>query len=415
MKHLFALIVAVMVGLPCYAEAPREGRLLIIGGALDYDDPKIFHVFIGDAMRVSRETPIRIGVLPTASGEPERSGRLTAEDIVRHAKTYPLFERVGAEDPVDVRVIDVTTANPASAKDPSVVEQIDACDALWFTGGDQSRITAVFRPGDEDTPAYEAVLRVLERGGVVAGTSAGAAMMPERMIRWGNSVEALLVGRSDVAEDRGVGVGLGMGLLDGVMIDQHFMERRRLGRLIVAMHTEGIAMGIGVNENRALRVDLVSRVATPVGEEAVVVVRAFDKSTMAGSRYPGAISNGYRMSMLSDADRSVIDLDTGLIAARGADREASIEAVAPRFGAGFGKLSETGLGLVTWSDPVTRVMASSVIGLPVALTRKAVVADVDVERAERIRAEIEAEVEERGVAEPAHPRAWPGLTGDDDA
>ncbi|MEO0587002.1 MAG: cyanophycinase [Planctomycetota bacterium] len=246
--------VGVTVGLAWGAAAGPV--LVIVGGALQAENEAVFRAVLD---RVGPEG--RLGVLPTASGVPAETG----------PKAVGLFETYAGPGQV-VELIDIRHDTPEKAMDASYAERIAACDGLWFVGGVQSRIVAVFRPEGRDTPAYAAVLEVLERGGVVGGTSAGAAMMSDPMVRWGNSHEALLIGRSDELPDWGVGVGRGMGLLPFGVTDQHFVRRGRLGRLVVALETSGETVGFGVGENSALVVDLDDESAEVIGEPGVVAV-----------------------------------------------------------------------------------------------------------------------------------------------
>ncbi|MEM6333965.1 MAG: cyanophycinase [Planctomycetota bacterium] len=230
--------------------------LVIVGGALQAENEAVFRAVLD---RIGPEG--RLGVLPTASGVPAETG----------PKAVGLFETYAGPGQV-VELIDIRHDTPEKALESSYAQRIAACDGLWFVGGDQSRIVAVFRPEGGDTPAYDAVLGVLERGGVIGGTSAGAAMMSDPMVRWGNSHEALLIGRSDELSSWGVGVGRGMGLLPFGVTDQHFVRRGRLGRLVVALETSGETLGLGVGEDSALVVDLDARSAEVIGEPGVVAV-----------------------------------------------------------------------------------------------------------------------------------------------
>ncbi|WP_428387633.1 cyanophycinase [Mucisphaera sp.] len=400
MKQSLLTALAILIGIclanPLKAQAPTNGHLLIIGGALDYEDPKIYHHFLDLARQNTKQRPVRIAVIPTASGNPERSGRLTAEDILKHAATHPSYEHLKIDDHLRVSILEITTANPEAAHDPDIVAQIDASDALWFTGGDQSRITAVFRPEAGDTPAFRAVRRLLERGGVVAGTSAGAAMMPERMIRWGNSEEALLIGRSDVIEDRGVGVGQGMGLMDDVMIDQHFLERQRMGRLIVGMHTEGIWLGLGINENRALAVDLHEGTGKAIGHHAVFVV---DNRYRSNDPRERLMTDGYRMSLLSDGDE--IELATGLIHTHRENAEFESTTL---FGEAMGAPDNV-VVIPVW-DRFHRSTTDAVFYARVHISRD-FFPEPDVRQAaKRLRAEIDEQLANLQLTESPPPIAW---------
>ena len=232
MRTLFMLI----VGLLLTGCAQQHGRLLIIGGALDADNAPIYR-----ALEREPDERLRIVVIPTASGVPERSGPGTAMDL--HANL---------ERPT------VTVIDPRTAPMREVVRAIDGADAVWFTGGDQRRITEHLL----DTPAHRACFRLLDRGGTIAGTSAGAAMMGDVMITGGR--------RDEVETARG------MGFLPGVLTDQHFRERERLERLSAAMTRHEIGVGVGVNENRAVLVDLGTRQMRTIGALACTYL-VFDR------------------------------------------------------------------------------------------------------------------------------------------
>ncbi len=282
------------------AAAGWSGRLLIIGGGLRNDNVEVWRVFADAAGAAPR-----IGVIPTASGLPE-AGATTATDIRTHLPRAM------------IDVIDIREESAHLAHDAEVVERIRACNVLWFTGGDQSRITAVFRPEGSETPAYAAVREVLQRGGVIAGTSAGAAMMSDPMITGGRGESALRaalglgVGEGGGGEEgpagsrrSAPGIGPGMGLFPYGLTDQHFLRRARLGRLIVAMHGTGQMRGYGIADNRAILVDLGSHSIRPIGEDALVLV------DLSRATFTGDAMLDVRLSLLSTGDR--VDGRTGMV------------------------------------------------------------------------------------------------------
>ena len=131
----------------------------------------------------------------------------------------------------NIAIIDITAADPARAADPAVVEQIRGCTGLFFSGGEQLRITrALIGEDGADTPALTAVREVFERGGVIAGTSAGAAAMsqpmisvsglPDQVLDYG--MDSLDFGMATAISRRGLFVSRGLGLFGGGLIDQHF-------------------------------------------------------------------------------------------------------------------------------------------------------------------------------------------------
>jgi cyanophycinase len=215
-------------------------QLMIIGGAEDRTgDCQILREFV----RRSGARDARIVVLTAATSEPEASG-----------KTYiEVFERLGA---ADVRVVD--TRDRQDAEKPEGVNAIAQATGIFFTGGDQARIVRAIK----DTILDDAIRKRYKEGAVVGGTSAGAAMMPDKMIVDGDSETSP---RADVVQ-----MGEGMGFLPGVVIDQHFAQRGRLGRLLSALLLEPSDLGFGIDENTAMVV--VDDEFTVIGEGAVTVV-----------------------------------------------------------------------------------------------------------------------------------------------
>lgn len=253
---------------------PSRGSLLIIGGGLEDDNAAIFGRFLELA------GPGRIGVIPTASGDAD-AGAVTVQRLRRFGPSR------------DIVVIPLTKYDAGRADEAQIAALIRSCTGLWFTGGDQSRITAVFRPGPRggtrDTEAYRATLDVLARGGVIAGTSAGAAVMSDPMITGGTSADALASGATwtdQPREGQGVGLAPGLGYFPFGLTDQHFLERGRLGRLVVALRATGVKTGFGVSENAALEVDLSSGEARAWGEHAVTVVSPAGAGVVNGSAMP---------------------------------------------------------------------------------------------------------------------------------
>jgi len=243
--------------LPSTVRGPRaSGSLLICGGGMQDDNVAIYERFMQLADKAHRLPdgyvgPARIGVVPTATGAESRA-----------SETLELLRSFAGSR--DVCMIPLYMEDVTKGDDLTIMLLLDSCSALWFVGGDQSRITAVFRPiGSDgqrhDTMAYKATLRILERDGVIAGTSAGAAMMTDPMLTGGTSTDALKNGATwtnDVHGGQGVGLAPGMGYITGVLVDQHFLERGRLGRLLVAMRAANIERGYGINEDAALEVNL---------------------------------------------------------------------------------------------------------------------------------------------------------------
>jgi len=127
---------------------------------------------------------------------------------------------------------------------PSKVKILDDASGVFFTGGDQIKITSQIG----DTPIFERIREIYDDGGVIAGTSAGAAVMSETMLVEGGDENSHVIRGS-------VRMAPGLGLIAGVVIDQHFMERGRFGRLIGAVAQNPKNLGIGIDEQTAIVVE----------------------------------------------------------------------------------------------------------------------------------------------------------------
>ncbi len=217
-----------------------RGQLVIIGGAEDKQgDCKILREFV----RCSGGLQAQIVVMTVATNLPGEVG----SDYI------DVFKRLGVED---VRVID--TARREDASEAKALEAITNATGVFFTGGDQSRITSVLKGTELDAALHK---RYAE-GIVVGGTSAGASMMSETMIVDG---DAETHPRMDIVE-----IDSGMSFMPDALIDQHFAQRGRLGRLISGVAKEPQLLGIGIDENTAIIVD--NHQFSVIGAGAVTIV-----------------------------------------------------------------------------------------------------------------------------------------------
>src|ERR1051325_10644554 len=130
------------------------------------------------------------------------------------------------------------------AQQDSKVRILDDATAVFFTGGDQMKITSQIG----DTPIFQRVQQIYDEGGVIAGTSAGASVMSETMLVEGGDEDSHRIGGS-------LRMAPGFGLIGGVIIDQHFTERGRVGRLIGAVAQNPKNLGIGIDEQTAIVVE----------------------------------------------------------------------------------------------------------------------------------------------------------------
>jgi cyanophycinase len=227
MKKAWLLFLLLVSGLAAPAIGEAKGYLFIIGGG---DRPE-------SMMRRFVELSGQFGngkiiVFPMASSEPSKTGsRLVAE-----------FKKLGARQ-VESHIL--------SRKQALAVESVrilDGAGAVFFSGGDQSRQMAVLR----STPVHSALLELYEKGCVMAGTSAGAAVMSEvmitgeehRKVEEGHEFETLEAGNIVTEE--------GLGFVRTAVIDQHFVTRKRLNRLISVIAERPQLLGIGIDEETAI-------------------------------------------------------------------------------------------------------------------------------------------------------------------
>ena len=217
-----------------------SGQLVIIGGAEDKEgDCTILREFV----RRSGGLQARIVVMTVATELPREVG----DNYTR------VFERLGVEN---VRIVDTVYREDAS--DASALEAIEKATGVFFTGGDQARISSVLK----DTEIDQALHRRFSEGIVIGGTSAGAAMMPDMMIVEGD-------GETNPRVEI-VKMEPGMAFLPGVVIDQHFAQRGRIGRLLSAVAQQPVVLGFGIDENTAIVVN--NNQLEVIGEGAVTVI-----------------------------------------------------------------------------------------------------------------------------------------------
>ncbi|HEY9642058.1 MAG TPA: cyanophycinase, partial [Coleofasciculaceae cyanobacterium] len=232
------------------------GQLVIIGGGEDKENNC---TVLREFVRRAGGTQARIVVLTAATSLPREVG----ETYIR------VFERLGVES---VKVID--TEYREDSEKPEALEAAQQATGIFFTGGDQARIIGLIK----DTPLDSEIHKRYAEGAVVGGTSAGAAMMPDVMIIEGQSETNP---RADVVE-----MGPGMGFLPNIVVDQHFAQRGRLGRLISALMLQPAVLGFGIDEDTAVIVS--GDEFEVVGSGAVTVV---DESTATHSNVDGALKD----------------------------------------------------------------------------------------------------------------------------
>ena len=267
-----------------FQDSHARGPLALIGGRFESDNEILFQ-------RLKTLCHGRIAVLAMASSYPLEVGQELVEDFRSYgfeAELVPLFWE----------------NRESAAYDEGVIDALASHGSIFFSGGDQSRIVETLIQAGKETPALECIRDCHARGGLIAGTSAGAAIMSGPMILSGTSLNALSAGLSDSAQDPdGFRLGSGLGFFSWGLVDQHFLHRGRIGRLLAASRELGQEMAFGVDENSALIV--CGTTAEVVGETGVLFLD-MRRASYAATGYD--ISN-VRVSYLDDGDS--FDLDRG--------------------------------------------------------------------------------------------------------
>lgn len=231
--------------------------LLIIGGA---EDRVGRSVVLKRFVKLAGGRRSRIVVIPTASSFAEE-----VSDAYRD-----VFTRLRGGG---VSIVHPRTRRDAD--DPDMVQLLDEATGVFITGGSQVKLAQNI----VGTPVGAAVHRAYERGVVIAGTSAGASIMSQFMISLG---EEGLTPRQRVSQ-----LSAGLGLIGDIIIDQHFDQRGRYGRLMSMVAVSPSLLGLGIDENTAAEVRD-GKVLSVIGTGAIFVVNARNAITDAPDARRGA-------------------------------------------------------------------------------------------------------------------------------
>jgi len=237
-----------------------KGKLIIIGGAVDkgsftdadlnkQSDKHIKFFETGILRRLINESKLkeksRIEIITTASKIPKEVG----------PEYVKALEVLGA---TNVWVLDIEKREQALAQES--FDRLQLADVVMFTGGDQLRLTSILG----GTPFHKLLLSKYQNEDFIfAGTSAGAAAASNNMIYQGSSSEALLKGEVKITS--------GLGLIDDVVIDTHFVHRGRIGRLFQAVVGNPRVLGIGLGEDTGLLITD-SKIMEAIGSGLVILV-----------------------------------------------------------------------------------------------------------------------------------------------
>jgi len=250
---------------------PRSGQVIPVGGAEELD-PTASQSILAEFLRLSGGKRAHLAIIPTASGDPAASGEGYCQ----------LFKEMGAQAAEVLEIGQREDANQAAA-----VELIERATGVFITGGDQARLVSLL----VGTLVMEAIRRCNRNGVVVAGTSAGASILSAHMLVPGANPDL----RTNDAGPR-------RGEIEIVIIDQHFSQRGRIGRLLAAFAANPGLLGLGIDEDTAAIIDG-SSVLTVMGSGAVTVIDGRNATSDYFQRTPG--------EMLSIVDSHIFVLGPG--------------------------------------------------------------------------------------------------------
>ena len=253
-----------------------RGKLIIIGGKEDRENEQVILNYV---LRLLQDNG-RLLLITVATQEPEET-----------AKEYrKVFKKLGHE----IEWLNLETREDGLKREN--IDKVKEAGLVFFTGGDQLRITSQMG----DTPIYSTLHERFHKGMHVVGTSAGAAVLPETMLTHGDDDESNHADRLRMAP--------GLGLIEGVVIDSHFAQRGRMGRLLGAVAQNPANIGIGIDENTAIIIGR-DKLARVIGEGAVYIVDGSDISYSSLSEdEPDATVSIYNVRMHVLAEGRKFDL-----------------------------------------------------------------------------------------------------------
>jgi cyanophycinase len=228
-----------------------KGHLVIIGGGEKTKEimQKIVDFAGGQHAKII--------IIPNASSEPEESAKYNLKE----------FKNLGCTN------VDYILFNREDADKESLVEKLSSATGIFFSGGDQSSLTRDML----GTKLLEKIYEIYDNGGVISGTSAGAAVMSELMIT-GNELMNKDSSSSFISiQKNNIEVKEGFGLIKSAFIDQHFIKRKRLNRSISVVIENPHLLGIGIDESTCIII-YPDETLGVLGENQVIVFDASNSS-----------------------------------------------------------------------------------------------------------------------------------------
>ncbi len=260
-------------------DGDRRGYIIPIGGGEDKDvNPTILQRFVD----LSGGSNADIVVLPTASKLEDTGERYEG-----------VFSNLGAGN-----VSSIAISGREDCNNPEFAERCGNATGIFITGGNQLRLSSILG----GTDVAQVIRRINARGVPIAGTSAGASIMSEHMMAGGEADQGPSEGGAVLAP--------GLGLTNAAIIDQHFSERNRLGRLLSAVALNPFLLGMGIDEDTGVFIGPES-ILDIVGSGTVTIVDGSDmsySSAHSANRNQGLGMLGLKMDILHEGCRYDLNL-----------------------------------------------------------------------------------------------------------
>lgn len=264
---------------PSVTDRPK-GKLFIIGGGKR--PPALVQTLINASGMEEGGYGI---ILPMSSGEPDTSAFYAIKQFTDLGLALSKFRSYNFRK----------GSYPQAA-----IDSLRNARLIYITGGDQNRFMDVVA----NSPVYDAIHEAYHSGATIAGTSAGAAVMSEKMITGNERRHPEYTGNFRTIESNNIEIGEGLGLLNTAIIDQHFIWRMRMNRLITVVLDHPDQMGIGIDESTAILVEN-GNAATVYGGYQVIVLRHPEGQTVTQDSLLGG--RGLELNILLPGDSLNLD------------------------------------------------------------------------------------------------------------
>ena len=247
-KYMFILIIFLFLfnnNLSYSDNCSQRGYLIAIGGG------KRPEIALEKFIQLSGGNDSKIVIIPNASEEPKE----TCETILNE------LGELGCTN------MTVLNFDNKEASDPNIIEILNNADGLYFTGGDQEKLMRSLK----DSKAIEIIRRKFNSGMTVCGTSAGSAVMSDIMITGTDNFTDIESEMFASIKKNMVETDKGIGFINNVVIDQHFIKRKRFNRLISLILEKPFLKGLGIDENTAVIIDKYNNVSV-VGDGTITLI-----------------------------------------------------------------------------------------------------------------------------------------------